>query len=58
MVDERITEFKQNINSARTRIDNRHLKVLEDIVKNSLHDRINRILIFRDHHHNVSKLIK
>ena len=58
MLDDKIQEFKASISQSRARIDARYQQVMKEIVKNALQDRLNRIMVFRGHHHRLTKIIR
>jgi hypothetical protein len=46
------------INTNRSRLDANSNKVMDNIMKNPLQDRLERIFIFRKHHYKFSQIIK
>lgn len=55
---DKITEFRNMINSNRSRLDQTSNKVMDNIMKNPLQDRLERIFIFRKHHYKFSQIIR
>ena len=53
----KIGEFRQHLNNTRLRLDANSSKVLENIMKNPLIDRLERIFIFRQHHNKFVEII-
>jgi dynein heavy chain 1 len=53
----KITEFRQHLNTTRLRLDASSTKVLENIMKNPLIDRLEKIFIFRQHHAKFVEII-
>ena len=48
---DKINEFRAMISTNRSKLDPASAKVMDNIMKNSLKERLERIFIFRKHHH-------
>jgi dynein heavy chain 1 len=51
ILSDRINEFKNMINNHRARLDQTSQRVMDNIMKNPLKERLERIFVFRMHHH-------
>ena len=51
ILTDRINDFKNMINNHRARLDQTSQKVMDNIMKNNLKERLERIFVFRMHHH-------
>lgn len=48
---DKINEFRTMINNTRSKLDQTSNKVMDNIMKNLLKERLERIFVFRKHHH-------
>jgi dynein heavy chain 1 len=55
---EKINDFRNMINSNRSRLDQQSNKVMDGIMKNPLKERLERIFVFRKHHYKFRQIIK
>jgi dynein heavy chain 1 len=55
---DRINDFRNMINSHRSRLDPQSTRVMENIMRNPLKERLERIFIFRKHHHRFKQIIR
>ena len=55
---DKINEFRAMISTSRSKLDPASAKVMDNIMKNSLKERLERIFIFRKHHHKFKQIIK
>jgi len=58
LLSNKIAEVKQHLNQARIRLDAASQKVMENIDKNHLRDRLEKIFVFRKHHDKFKQIIK
>jgi len=55
---DKINDFRNMINSNRSRLDQQSNKVMDGIMKNPLKERLERIFVFRKHHYKFRQIIK
>lgn len=55
---DKINDFRTMINSNRSRLDQTSSRVMDNIMKNPLKERLERIFLFRKHHHKFRQIIK
>jgi hypothetical protein len=55
---DKINDFRNIINSHRSRLDQASSKVMDNIMKNPLKERLEKIFMFRKHHHKFQQIIK
>lgn len=58
ILSDRINDFKNMINNHRARLDQTSQKVMDNIMKNPLKERLERIFVFRMHHHRFKQVIR